>query len=119
MSKVGFIGLGIMGKPMAINLVKAGYDVTVYNRSMAKCEPVVEAGAKASTAKEIAESCDVIVTMLPNSPQVEEVLFGADGIAEYMKENKIEDGYILGGTSAVSDGSGYQVFDTDKIVNYR
>ena len=87
--KIGFIGIGIMGKPMAINLVKAGYDVTVYNRSMAKCEPVVEAGAKAATAKDIAESCDVIVTMLPNSPQVEEVLFGADGIAEYMKENAI------------------------------
>ena len=47
--KIGFIGMGIMGKPMAINLVKAGYDVTVSNRNMAKCDPVVAVGAKAET----------------------------------------------------------------------
>ena len=47
--KIGFIGMGIMGKPMAINLVKAGYDVTVSNRNMAKCDPVVAVGAKAGS----------------------------------------------------------------------
>ncbi len=68
--KIGFIGMGIMGRPMAINLVKAGYDVTVSNRSMAKCEPVVALGAKAGSYAEVAESSDVLITMLPNGPQV-------------------------------------------------
>ena len=66
--KIGFIGMGIMGKPMAINLVKAGYDVTVSNRNMAKCDPVVAVGAKAGSYTEVAESCDVVITMLPNGP---------------------------------------------------
>ena len=66
--KIGFIGMGIMGKPMALNLLKAGYDVTVSNRNMAKCEPVVAAGAKPGSYIEVAESCDVVITMLPNGP---------------------------------------------------
>ena len=84
--KVGFIGMGIMGKPMAINLVKAGYDVTVSNRNMAKCEPVVAAGAKAGSYTEVAENCDVVITMLPNGPQVKSVMLGEDGVASHMKE---------------------------------
>lgn len=83
--KVGFIGMGIMGKPMAINLVKAGYDVTVSNRNMAKCEPVVAAGAKAGSYTEVAENCDVVITMLPNGPQVKSVMLGDDGVAAHMK----------------------------------
>ena len=87
--KIGFIGMGIMGKPMALNLLKAGYDVTVSNRSMAKCEPVVAAGAKAGSYIEVAESCDVVITMLPNGPQVKEVMLGEDGVAAHMKAGSV------------------------------
>ncbi len=83
--KIGFIGMGIMGKPMALNLLKAGYDVTVSNRNMAKCEPVVAAGAKAGGYIEVAESCDVVITMLPNGPQVKAVMLGENGVAAHMK----------------------------------
>ena len=87
--KIGFIGMGIMGKPMALNLLKAGYDVTVSNRSMAKCEPVVAAGAKAGSYIEVAESCDVVITMLPNGPQVKSVMLGEDGVAAHMKAGSV------------------------------
>ena len=83
--KIGFIGMGIMGKPMAINLVKAGYDVTVSNRNMAKCDPVVAEGAKAGSYTEVAENCDVVITMLPNGPQVKSVMLGENGVAAHMK----------------------------------
>ena len=83
--KIGFIGMGIMGKPMAINLIKAGYDVTVSNRNMAKCEAAVAAGAKAGSYLEVAESCDVVITMLPNGPQVKSVMLGENGVAANMK----------------------------------
>lgn len=66
--KIGLIGLGIMGKPMAKNLLKAGYDLTVNDRSQASVEDVVAAGARYATQQEIGERCDVVLTMLPNSP---------------------------------------------------
>ncbi len=85
--KIGFIGLGIMGRPMAINLVKAGYEVHVYDRKEDNMAAVVEAGGhSASSNKELAQTCDVIITMVPNSPQVKDVLFGPEGIADDMKE---------------------------------
>ena len=87
--KIGYIGIGIMGKPMALNLLKAGYDVTVSNRNMAKCEPVVAAGAKAGSYIEVAESCDVVITMLPNGPQVKSVMLGENGVAAHMKAGSI------------------------------
>jgi 2-hydroxy-3-oxopropionate reductase len=81
--KIGFIGLGIMGKPMAKNLLKAGYQLVVHNRSPKPVKELVEAGAETgSSAKEVAEKCDVIVTMLPNSPHVKEVVLGPNGILE-------------------------------------
>lgn len=84
--KIGFIGLGIMGKPMVRNIMKAGYtDVLVWNRSKAAMEEVAADGAVASSPKEIGESCDVVITMLPNSPQVKEVMLGENGVASYMK----------------------------------
>ena len=83
--KIGFVGMGIMGRPMAINLVKAGYDVMVSNRSMAKCEPVVAAGARAGSYREVAEFGDVVITMLPNGPQVKSVMLGDDGLAAHMR----------------------------------
>ena len=84
--KIGFIGLGIMGKPMAKNLLKAGYtDLLVNNRSAAPMEELAACGATAATQQEIGEQCDVVITMLPNSPQVKEVMLGADGVAAHMK----------------------------------
>jgi 2-hydroxy-3-oxopropionate reductase len=82
-TKIGFIGLGIMGGPMAANLVKAGFEVTGYNRSPAKTEQLVTAGGRA--AKDIAEAvreADVVATMVPDSPDVREVLTGPGGIFE-------------------------------------
>lgn len=86
MSKIGFIGLGIMGAPMAMNLVKAGADVTVYNRTAAKMEACVAAGAKgAESAAQVAAECDIIVVMLPNSTDVKALLLGENGIGQYAK----------------------------------
>ncbi len=70
--KVGFIGLGIMGKPMSKNLLKAGYSLVVADRNPEAIADVIAAGAEtASTAKAIAEQCDVIITMLPKLPSCE------------------------------------------------
>jgi 2-hydroxy-3-oxopropionate reductase len=80
---IGFIGLGIMGKPMSKNLLKAGYPLVVHSRSRGPVDEVVKAGAKAaSTPNEVAAQCDVLITMLPNSPDVEQVALGKDGIIE-------------------------------------
>lgn len=65
--KVGFIGLGIMGKPMSKNLLKAGYSLVVADRNEAIADVIAAGAETASTAKAIAEQCDVIITMLPNS----------------------------------------------------
>jgi len=80
---VGFIGLGIMGRPMAHNLLKAGYPLVVHSRSRPPVEELVKAGAKeARSPKEVAAQADVLITMLPNSPDVELVALGAEGIIE-------------------------------------
>ncbi|HXG03826.1 MAG TPA: 2-hydroxy-3-oxopropionate reductase [Candidatus Binatia bacterium] len=80
---VGFIGLGIMGRPMARNLLKAGYPLVVHNRSRAAVDELATAGAKpAGSPREVAGQCDVLITMLPNSPDVEAVALGPDGILE-------------------------------------
>src|SRR6266704_1384262 len=79
----GFIGLGIMGKPMAHNLLKAGFAVIVHNRHQEVTDELVAAGASAGVRpQEIAASCEVLITMLPDTPQVEEVLLGPDGAIE-------------------------------------
>jgi len=81
--KIGFIGLGIMGKPMSMNLMKAGYQLVVMDRNQAAVAEVVAAGAEpAATPREVAERADIVITMLPNSPQVKEVVLGEDGILE-------------------------------------
>ncbi|MDL2209646.1 2-hydroxy-3-oxopropionate reductase [Desulfovibrio sp. OttesenSCG-928-O18] len=81
--QVGFIGLGIMGKPMVRNLLKAGHEVVCYNRSKAAVDEMVKAGAKGvSSIAEVAKACRLIITMLPNSPQVAEVALGPGGIAD-------------------------------------
>lgn len=81
--KVGFIGLGIMGKPMSKNLIKAGYELVVYNRSQDKAKELLELGAIwAESPARVAAQCEVIITMLPNSPHVREVCLGEKGIIE-------------------------------------
>jgi 2-hydroxy-3-oxopropionate reductase len=76
---IGFIGLGIMGRPMAKNLIKAGYKLTVYDK-FAKFDDLIALGAEgASSNKEAASKCAVIITMLPNSPQVKEAILGEGG----------------------------------------
>jgi 2-hydroxy-3-oxopropionate reductase len=88
--KVGFIGLGIMGKPMAKNLIEAGYDVVVYNRTREKAEDLASEGATvADSPKGVAEQSDIIITMLPDSPQVKEVLAGEDGVLEGVREGAL------------------------------
>ncbi|TKI08822.1 2-hydroxy-3-oxopropionate reductase [Martelella alba] len=81
--KIGFIGLGIMGKPMSKNLLKAGYALVVLDRNQDAVAEVVAAGAEqAATPKAVAELCDIVITMLPNSPHVKEVALGENGIIE-------------------------------------
>lgn len=88
--KVGFIGLGIMGKPMAKNLLKAGYDLTVYDVNKEAVAEVVEAGAKeGSSSRDVAARCEFIITMLPNSPHVKTVVLGKDGVLEGAKPGSI------------------------------
>jgi 2-hydroxy-3-oxopropionate reductase len=80
---IGFIGLGIMGRPMAKNLLKAGYPLVVHNRSRGAVDDLVKAGAKAGTSsRDVASQSDVLITMLPNSPDVEAVVLGRDGVIE-------------------------------------
>ncbi len=80
---IGFIGLGIMGRPMARNLLKAGYSLVVHSRSRGPVDEIVKAGAKAAaSARDVAAQCDVLVTMLPNSPEVDLVALGPNGIIE-------------------------------------
>jgi 2-hydroxy-3-oxopropionate reductase len=86
---VGFIGLGIMGRPMAKNLIKAGYKLVVYDK-FAKFDDLVALGAKgASSNKETASQSDLVITMLPNSPHVKEAILGPGGVIEGIVPGKI------------------------------
>ena len=88
--QVGFIGLGIMGKPMAKNLLKAGYALTVHNRSSEPAEELAAEGAAiAGSAKEVAQSTEVIITMLPDSPDSELVALGENGILAGAREGSV------------------------------
>lgn len=88
--KVGFIGLGIMGKPMSKNLLKAGYEVVVCDVVKASVDELVVAGAKAAAnPKEVAEQADIIITMLPNSPHVKTVVLGENGVIEGAKKGAV------------------------------
>ncbi len=83
MMKIGFIGLGIMGKPMSKNLIKAGYSLVVADKNAASIDELTALGAaSAATPKAVAAQCDVIITMLPNSPQVKEVALGENGVID-------------------------------------
>lgn len=88
--KIGFIGLGVMGKPMSINLIKAGYSLVVYDINPDSVKDVVSAGAvQGSSPSLIGAQCEVIITMLPNSPHVEQVVTGKNGILEGAKPGSV------------------------------
>ncbi|HVW61050.1 MAG TPA: 2-hydroxy-3-oxopropionate reductase [Puia sp.] len=89
MEKTGFIGLGIMGKPMALHLLKAGYPVSVLEKNKASAT-LVAAGARSyPTPAAVAEDCDVVITMLPDSPEVVEVVSGKDGVLESIRKGSL------------------------------
>jgi 3-hydroxyisobutyrate dehydrogenase len=90
MKKIGFIGLGLMGTGMSKNLLKAGYKVTVWNRTASKMDPLIEAGAKAAkNPKEVAQNSDVVISIVTDSPDVEEVLLGPQGALHGAKEGDV------------------------------
>lgn len=88
--KIGFVGLGIMGKPMAKNLMKAGHEVVCYDVNQANVEDVVKAGAVAAhSSADVARQVPLVITMLPNSPHVKTVILGEDGVLAGAKEGLI------------------------------
>lgn len=89
--KVGFIGLGIMGGPMAKNLMEAGHELVLYNRTREKADELAKDGNAevAGSPREVAEGSDVVITMLPDSPQVREILTGEDGVLEGLKDGAL------------------------------
>ena len=89
--RVGFVGLGIMGKPMARNLMEAGYDLVLYNRTRSKAEELAAGGAAevAASPQQVARECGVIFTMLPGPPEVEEIVAGEDGLLEGAAEGSL------------------------------
>ncbi|MBN1392392.1 MAG: 2-hydroxy-3-oxopropionate reductase [Sedimentisphaerales bacterium] len=90
MKKIGFIGLGIMGKPMALNLIKAGYELMVYDVRKEPVKEVVAAGAEeGKSSKDVAAQSEVVITMLPNSPDVKEAVLGKNGVLEGAKAGMI------------------------------
>ncbi len=107
MEKIGFIGLGIMGKPMALNLINAGYSLTVLKKNKA-APALVEAGANSlETNKAIAESCDVIITMLPDSPEIREVVWGEDGVLEGIRR-----GALFIDMSTIAPSTAREIYDS-------
>lgn len=87
--KAGFIGLGIMGKPMAKNLCKGNVQLLVSDLNKSAVKELVEAGAEEASTKEIGEACDVVFTILPNGAIVQQVLFGENGVAAYMNAGAV------------------------------
>jgi 2-hydroxy-3-oxopropionate reductase len=89
MSNIGFIGLGIMGKPMAANLIKGGHTLYLHSRSGVAQELTAAGGKACASAKEVAQKSDIVIIMVPDTPDVDKVLFGAGGVAEGLSKGKI------------------------------
>ncbi len=88
--QVGFIGLGVMGEPMAGNLLRAGFEVTVFNRTRHKCEKLSTMGAKvADSSRQVAAAGEIVITMVSDTASVERVLFGEDGVAGGLKPGAV------------------------------
>jgi 3-hydroxyisobutyrate dehydrogenase len=99
-SRIGVVGTGIMGRPMALNLAKAGFDVTAYNRTAARAEALAKEGITvAKSVAEVGESCTVVITMVPDTDDVLEVVEGEGGLASSMK-----DGSVLIDMSTIAPG---------------
>ena len=88
MSNIGFIGLGIMGKPMAGHLIKGGHTLFLHSRSGVPQELTSAGGKACASAKEVAQKADVVILMVPDTPDVEKALFGAGGVAEGLSKGK-------------------------------
>jgi 2-hydroxy-3-oxopropionate reductase len=89
MSKVGFIGMGIMGKPMSLNLIRGGHELYVHSRHGAPQELIAAGATACDSGMEVARKADTIITMVPDTPDVVAVLFGAKGVAEGLTQGKI------------------------------
>jgi 2-hydroxy-3-oxopropionate reductase len=90
LERIGFIGLGVMGKPMARNLLRGGIDLVVHSRSPGPAEELVVAGAdRADTPSQVAAATDAVITMLPDTPDVELVLFGERGVWEGIRAGSL------------------------------
>jgi 2-hydroxy-3-oxopropionate reductase len=88
--RIGFIGLGLMGRPMAQHLLAAGYQLTAFNRSRPAIDGLARAGARAANSpREVAEQSDIVMTMLPDGPDVESVIVGSDGVREGVREEML------------------------------
>jgi len=110
MEKIGFIGLGIMGKPMARNLIKAGYPLVVHSRSPGPVDELAAEGAiPVTSAKAVAAQSDVVITMLPDSPDVEKVVLGGQGVVEGVKS-----GMLFIDMSTISPTTARRVYETLK-----
>lgn len=109
-TKVGFIGLGIMGKSMSKNILKAGYEIVISSHNSAVVDELVALGAlKVSSPKEMAELCDVVITMLPNSSEVKAVVLGEKGVIEGAKP-----GSVLIDMSSISPLASREIHDALK-----
>jgi 2-hydroxy-3-oxopropionate reductase len=110
--RIGFIGLGVMGRPMAENLLQHGFPLTVHNRSQAPVEALVAQGAaRADSPEEVARSTDVVITMLPDTPDVEAVYFGPKGIM-----NGVRAGMLLIDMSTVSPAIAQRIDQAARAV---
>ena len=89
MANIGFIGLGIMGKPMAENLIKGGHSLFLHSRSGVPGDLIEQGGKAYSSARQVAQNADIIITMLPDTPDVEKVLFGENGVVQGLSQRKI------------------------------
>lgn len=113
--RIGFIGLGIMGRPMACHLLEAGHQVVVHNRSRQKVDDICGSfpGAiAASSPREVAEQAPVVITMLPDTPDVRDVVFGADGLADSLAA-----GSLLIDMSTISPATSIEIAEALKSKN--
>lgn len=110
MERIGFIGVGIMGKPMVQNLMKAGYPLIVHDLNRGPVDELVEQGATAATSsKEVAENSDVVITMLPDSPDVDQAVFGSGGVQE-----GIQSGSLFVDMSSIAPGTSQKIYESLK-----
>jgi len=119
MKKIGFIGCGTMGKPMALTLIKAGYPVTVHDLNPTPVEELVREGATGvNSPREVAEQSEVIITMLTSSPHVEQVMLGPDGAIEHLKRGSVIidmstiNPFVTQKIAAVAEAKGIEMLDS-------